>query len=137
MRRISRTVLLIVAAFVFVACAPPIDKAKARFCQDLGAYGEAVIALRQVDEKTTVDELQSAVNAAVDAYGRLFRSAEDLRLSQIDALQEANRNLVKAAEGVSGQSTLGEAEETVQRAMADTMAAYVDIANDVCTYGGQ
>jgi hypothetical protein len=90
-----------------------------------------------VDEKTTVDELQSAVNAAVDAYGRLFRSAEDLRLSQIDALQEANRNLVKAAEGVSGQSTLGEAEETVQRAMADTMAAYVDIANDVCTYGGQ
>jgi hypothetical protein len=137
MRRVSATVFLIVVTFVLVACAPPIDKAKARFCQDLGAYGEAVIALRQVDEKTTVDELQSVVNAAVDAYGRLFRSAEDLRLSQIDALQEANRNLVKAAEGVSGQSTLGEAEETVQRAMADTMAAYVDIANDVCTYGGQ
>jgi hypothetical protein len=123
--------------FVFAACAPPIDKAKARFCQDLGAYGEAVIALRQVDENTTVDELQTAINAVVDAYGRLFRSAEDLRLSQIDALQEANNNLIKTVEGVSGQSTLGEAEQAVQQAMAGTMAAYVAISNDVCSYGGQ
>jgi hypothetical protein len=62
--------ILLLAMFVVTGCtSKSLEEAQVDFCQALVAYGEAVGELQNVNDGTTVEELQSARDDAADDAG--------------------------------------------------------------------
>lgn len=137
MRIITSITLFVFSLVLLSACGPTLDEARVRFCEELGAYGQAVVQLRQLDETSTVDDLNQAQVAVADSWKELQSAAANLQEAQIAELQQANDTLSNTVNSISGEATLGEAGATVRQATLETMAAYNDIMTTTCMYGQQ
>jgi hypothetical protein len=131
--------LLSLSASVIVtalaACAPNVDKAKANFCKDLGAYAKSVAAVGALGPDSTVDELNKAVNAENSAYKRLEKAANRLSAAQAAAMKKVDATFAKTYDDIKGNQKLGDAAATVEQATAVVLDNYSDIATTTCIYG--
>jgi hypothetical protein len=117
------------------ACTPSIDKAKANFCKDLGAYAKAVATVGSLGPDSTVDELNKAVKAENAAYKKLEKSANRLSKAQAAAMKKVDDTFAKTYDNIKGSEKLGDAAATVEQATAVVLDNYSDIASTTCVYG--
>ena len=130
--RITISILLL-SMFVVTGCiSKSLEEAQVDFCQALVAYGETVHELENVNASTTVEELEAARDAVVEAREDVKDSAGDLREARIRAAEDAWDNTQEAIDDISGDATLGQAAATV-RGQALILATEIDkIASVTC-----
>lgn len=132
--------LLIVALATLVllaACTPTVDEARAEYCEALGAYGQAVIQLRAINESSTVDEYRTALAEVERAWTRVQETSTTLAEAQGNALRDANQQLAATVNDIPSDATIGDARATIRSATLETIAAYNEIMTTVCRYGQQ
>jgi hypothetical protein len=117
------------------ACQPSVDEAKAAFCADLAAYGQAVAGLKAIGPTSTVQQAKDSLKAVEQAHGNLAQSASGLKGAQADALEQEFKNLQKAITDIPNDATLAQAQATVKGATVSALAAYVDVTTTACLYG--
>jgi hypothetical protein len=118
------------------ACAPNVDKAKANFCKDVGAYAKAVAAVGALGPDSTVDELNKAVKVENEAYKKLEKAMSRLSAAQAAAMKQVDGTFAKTYDNIKGNQKLGDAASTVAQATAVALDHYSDIATTTCVYGG-
>jgi hypothetical protein len=126
---------VIAITFTFAGCAPNIDKARAEYCKDLGAYAKTVAAAGALGPDSTVDEFKKAQKDEEKAYDKLTRSAFRLSEAQDAAIKKVKESLEKTVGDIKGSEKLGAAATTVQQATAQALSQYSDIATTTCAYG--
>jgi hypothetical protein len=125
--------ILLLAMFVVTGCtSKSLEEAQVDFCQALVAYGEAVGELQNVNDGTTVEELQSARDDAADARDAVGDAAVGLREARIRSAENAWENTQAAINDISGDATLGEAAATVRGQAAILLAEIERIGNISC-----
>ena len=124
--------ILLLSMFVVTGCSKSLEEAQVDFCQALGAYGDAVRELQNVNDSTTVEELQSARDDVADARENAKDAAGDLREARLRAAEDAWENTQEAIDDISGDATLGQAAATV-RGQAVILATEIErISNISC-----
>ena len=134
----NRQLLLLWTSTITVAlaaCAPNVDKAKANFCKDLGAYAKAVASVGALGPDSTVDDLNKAVKAENDAYKKLEKAANRLSAAQAAAMKKVDETFAKTYDSIKGSEKLGDAAATVSQATDVVLDNYSDIASTTCVYG--
>ena len=126
---------VIAIAFALAACTPNIDKARAEYCKDLGAYAKTVAAAGALGPDSTVDEFKKAQNAEEEAYKKLSGAAYRLSKAQDAAIRKVKESFAKTVGDIKGSEKLGAAATTVQQATAQALSEYSDIASTTCAYG--
>ena len=130
--RIAISILLLLMLVVTGCTSQSLEEAQVDFCQALVAYGEAVRELQNVNDSTTVEELQSALDDAADARNAVGDAAVDLREARTRSAENAWENTQAAINDISGDATLGEAAATVRGQAAILLAEIERIGNISC-----
>ena len=128
---------VIATTFALAGCAPNIDKARAEYCKDLGAYAKTVAAVGALGPDSTVDEFKKAQKDEEKAYEKLSRAAFRLSEAQDAAIKKVKDSFEKTVSDIKGSEKLGAAATTVQQATAQALSQYSDIASTTCAYGAQ
>jgi hypothetical protein len=126
---------VIATTFALAGCAPNIDKARAEYCKDLGAYAKTVAAVGALGPDSTVDEFKKAQKDEEKAYEKLSRAAFRLSEAQDAAIKKVKDSFEKTVSDIKGSEKLGAAATTVQQATAQALSQYSDIASTTCAYG--
>ena len=126
---------VIATTFALAGCAPNIDKARAEYCKDLGAYAKTVAAVGALGPDSTVDEFKKAQKDEEKAYEKLSRAAFRLSEAQDAAIKKVKDSFEKTVSDIKGSEKLGAAATTVQQATAQALSQYSDIATTTCAYG--
>lgn len=137
-----KKIMLIVIAVLLVtplvtSCslfAPSVDEAKADFCADLGELGEAVVNVRQINEGSTVQELQDANKAVQDAWDNLKSSAQTMKSVKINGIQQSVGTLGKTVGDISDDATLTEAQLSIKQDILATVEEVLETMQTTCTY---
>jgi len=119
----------------FAGCAPNIDKARAEYCKNLGAYAKAVAAVGALGPESTVSEFTKAQKDEEEAYKKLTQAAFRLSEAQDAAIRKVKDSFQKTVSDIKGSEKLGAAAATVQQATAEALSQYSDIATTTCAYG--
>ena len=127
------TVIAII--FAFAGCAPNIDKARAEYCKDLGAYEKTVAAVGALGPDSTVSDFKKAQQDEEEAYKKLTKAAFRLSEAQDAAIRKVKESFEKTVSDIKGSEKLGDAATTVQQATAQALSQYSDIATTTCAYG--
>ena len=140
----KKAILLVVLALLVLpmvtSCdlfAPSVDEAKADYCAKLGEFGKAVVNLRQIDENSTVQDLQDAQKAAQDSLADLVDASAKLQAAKIDGVQDAFGELQNTISDIPDDATLAEAPGLVKQAALDTLAQILEATSTECTYPQQ
>jgi hypothetical protein len=129
--RITISILLL-SMFVVTGCSKTLEEAQVDFCQALATYGEAARELQNVNDSTTVEEVEAARDAAVGAREDVSSAAGDLREARLRAAEDAWEKTQEAIDDISGDATLGEAAASV-RGQAVILATEIErISNISC-----
>jgi hypothetical protein len=120
---------------VTTACRQSVDEAKAAFCTDLAAYGQAVAGMKALGPTSTVQQAKDSLKAVEQAHASLEKSAATLKGAQADALEQEFKNLQKTINDIPNDATLAQAQASVKGATVSALAAYVDASTTVCRYG--
>jgi hypothetical protein len=120
---------------VTTACRQSADEAKAAFCADLAAYGQAVAGLKAIGPTSTVQQAKDALTAVEQAHANLEKSAATLKGAQVDALEQEFKALQQTINDIPNDATLAQAQATVKGATVSALAAYVDATTTTCLYG--
>ena len=126
---------VIAITFALAGCAPNIDKARAEFCKDLGAYAKTVAAIGALGPDSTVSDFKKAEKDEAEAYKKLTKAASRLSRAQDAAIRKVKESLEKTVSDIKGSEKLGAAAATVQQATAQALDQYSDIASTTCAYG--
>ena len=126
---------VIAITFALAGCAPNIDKARAEFCKDLGAYAKTVAAVGALGPDSTVSDFKKAEKDEAEAYKKLTKAASRLSRAQDAAIRKVKESLEKTVSDIKGSEKLGAAAATVQQATAQALDQYSDIASTTCAYG--
>ena len=70
---------VIAITFALAGCAPNIDKARAEYCKDLGAYAKTVAAVGALGSDSTVSDFTKAEKNEEEAYRKLTKAAFRVR----------------------------------------------------------
>jgi hypothetical protein len=123
--RISISILLLLMFVVTGCISKSLEEAQVDFCQALGAYGDVVSELQNVNASTTVEELESARDDVADAQEDVKDAVGDLREAKIRASEDAWDNTQEAIDDISGNATLAAAAATI-RGQALVLATEID-----------
>ena len=126
---------VIAITFALAGCAPNIDKARAAYCKDLGAYAKTVAAAGALGPDSTVSDFRKAQKDEEEAYKKLTKAAFRLSKSQDAAIRKVKESFEKTVNDIKGSEKLGAAATTVQQATAQALDQYSDIASTTCAYG--
>ena len=126
---------VIAITFALAGCAPNIDKARAEFCKDLGAYAKTVAAVGALGPDSTVSDFKKAEKDEAEAYKKLTKAASRLSRAQDAAIRKVKESLEKTVSDIKGSEKLGAAATTVQQATAQALSQYSEIASTTCAYG--
>ena len=126
---------VIAITFALAGCAPNIDKARAEYCKDLGAYAKTVAAVGALGPDSTVSDFKKAEKDEADAYKKLAKAGSRLSRAQDAAIRKVKESLEKTVNDIKGSEKLGAAAATVQQATAQALDQYSDIATTTCAYG--
>jgi hypothetical protein len=126
---------VIAITFALAGCAPNIDKARAEYCKDLGAYAKTVAAVGALGPDSTVSDFKKAEKDEAEAYKKLAKAGSRLSRAQDAAIRKVKESLEKTVNDIKGSEKLGAAAATVQQATAQALDQYSDIATTTCAYG--
>ena len=126
---------VIAITFALAGCAPNIDKARAEYCKDLGAYAKTVAAVGALGSDSTVSDFTKAEKDEEAAYKKLTKAAFRLSEAQDAAIRKVKESFEKTVSDIKGSEKLGAAATTVQQATAEALNQYSDIAATTCVYG--
>jgi hypothetical protein len=126
---------VIAITFALAGCAPNIDKARAEYCKNLGAYAKTVAAVGALGPDSTVSDFKKAQQDEEEAYNKLTKAASRLSKAQDAAIRKVKESLEKTVSDIKGSEKLGAAATTVQQATAQALSQYSDIASTTCAYG--
>jgi hypothetical protein len=134
-RVITFVISAVLATFALDGCTPNIDKARAEYCKDLGAYAKTVAAVGALGPESTVSDFRKAEKDEQEAYKKLTQAASRLSKAQDAAIRKVKDSLEKTVSDIKGSEKLGAAATTVQQATAQALDQYSDIATTICAYG--
>ena len=123
---------VVAITFALAGCAPNIDKARADYCKDLGAFEKAVAAAGALGPESTVSEFTKAQKDEEAAYNKLAKAAFRLSEAQDAAIKKVKESFEKTVNDIKGSEKLGAAATTVQQATAQALSQYSDIASTTC-----
>ena len=126
---------VIAITFALAGCTPNIDKARAEYCKDLGAYEKTVAAVGALGPDSTVSDFKKAQQDEEEAYKKLTKAAFRLSQAQDAAIRKVKESLEKTVSDIKGSEKLGAAATTVQQATAQALSQYSEIASTTCAYG--
>ena len=110
MKQGLKTIGLILLLFMLAGCLQQsLGEAQVDFCQALDGYYNAVAELRDINEQTTVDELNAARENVAQSRDELLDSATNLREARLRYTEDAFANLEEELSSIPGDTTLGEA----------------------------
>jgi hypothetical protein len=129
----------VAALLLLVACddEPTQAEAEQQFCDDVGAYLAALGELRDVDENTTIDEFDQIRENVLTAHDNMLASAQQLRYTRVDDLEEAESNLRSAIEDIDDDATLQEARSSIEDEVDEVAQQTSQVLNDVDCGSGQ
>ena len=127
---------VIAITFALAGCAPNIDKARAEYCKDLGAYAKTVAAAGALGPDSSVSDFRKAEKDEEAAYEKLTKAAFRLSKAQDAKIRKVKESFEKTVSDIKGSEKLGAAAATVQQATAQALSQYSDIATTTCAYGG-
>jgi hypothetical protein len=121
-------IVLLVSTLVLAACQPvTVEQATLNYCASLQAFQTASLAVKGLDENSTVDEAQAAFRALETAFQNVLWSSSTLSEAELDALQQSYQDLLNVSREIEGEDTLGEAQATVQASQEAVQAAWDDL----------
>jgi len=126
---------VIAITFALAGCAPNIDKARAEYCKDLGAYAKTVAAAGALGPESTVSDFKKAEKDEEEAYKKLTKAESRLSKAQDAAIRKVKESFEKTVSDIKGSEKLGAAATTVQQATAQALSQYSEIATTTCAYG--
>ena len=113
---------VIAITFALAGCAPNIDKARAEYCKDLGAYAKTVAAVGTLGPDSTVSDFKKAEKDEAEAYKKLAKAGSRLSRAQDAAIRKVKESLEKTVNDIKGSEKLGAAAATVQQATAQALS---------------
>ena len=135
MKKLISLAALAALLLATTACQQSVDEAKAAFCADLAAYGQAVAGMKAIGPTSTVQQAKDSLKAVEQAHANLEKSASALKGAQTDALEQEYKNLQKTITDIPNDATLAQAQATVKGATVTALATYVDVTTTTCQYG--
>jgi hypothetical protein len=126
--------LAVVMLIAFVGRGPSLSRAESSYCEDLAAYGRAVVDLRAIDENSTVDELKEAQKAIQNSWEELRQSSQALRQARLEVVESSFNELEQTINGVSDRDTLAQAKADIYRTALEGAAQTLDAQRVVCSY---
>lgn len=116
-------VSLLVLTLVLAGCQPvTVEQATATYCQSLETFHAATLALRGLDETSTIDEIQATIDMVQVAYREMQQAAAGLTDAEVDAVEQAYQDLSNVRREIEGTMTVEEAKATIV-ASADAVDA--------------
>jgi hypothetical protein len=122
-----------VAAFGLAACddEPTQAEANEAFCDAAANYVAALRDLRDLDQDSTVDELEDTRDQVASLYDEMVEAAAGVAEVQLDEVDEARNDLRDAVDSISGEATLGEALDEVDDEITNVVSELSQVLNDV------
>ena len=93
---------VIAMTFALAGCAPNIDKARAEYCKDLGAYAKTVAAVGALGSDSTVSDFTKAEKNEEEAYRKLTKAAFRLSEAQDAAIRKVKESFDKTVSDIKG-----------------------------------
>lgn len=135
---LAGTIALGVAAAVLTGCStstPGASVSSARAeenvsqaCAAASAYAASLTNFKQtLKPGVTVGQLDSARDQVVKAYDDLIKASQDVAQDQVDAVQRAEENFVRAVRAVPDDATLSQAVDSLRDEAAGVQAAVSDL----------
>ena len=93
---------VIAITFALAGCAPNIDKARAEYCKDLGAYAKTVAAVGALGSDSTVSDFTKAEKNEEEAYRKLTKAAFRLSEAQDAAIRKVKESFEKTVSDIKG-----------------------------------
>jgi hypothetical protein len=124
----------VVMLIAFIGRGPSLSRAEANYCEDLAAYGQAVVSLRMIDENSTVEELQDAQKAIQTSWEDLRRSSQQLREARLEVVESSFNDLEQTINRISDRDTLVQAKADIYRTALEGAAQTLEAQTLVCTY---
>ena len=132
MRELALLGLAVLLLPMLAACGTTVDSAKADFCEDLDAFRQSLVGLRDLHTGSTKDDLQNALGDADQAWQDLKDSASKLEDVQLDALEDAFGDLKDSVRDMPDDATLSEALANVKDAAVTMLSEIVQITTVTC-----
>ena len=133
MRKLALLGLAVLLMPMLAACGTTVDSAKADFCDDLDAFRQSLVGLRDLHAGSTKDDLQNALGDADQAWQDLKASASKLEDVQLDALEEAFGDLKDAVRNTPDDASLTEALANAKDAAVTMLSEIVQITTVTCS----
>jgi hypothetical protein len=93
----------------------------------LASFNAARLAVKGLDENSTVDEVQAAMGLLKAAFRDVQRSASVMRNAEIGELEQAYDDLNSLTRTIEGSMTVGEVQTSVQESVAAIDAAWDEL----------
>jgi len=103
------------------------QNATIQLCNDLAELEAALQDVAEIDERSTVDELEAAQEDVQAAFQDVRSSAQDVAQARVDDLSDAYAGLQDAITGVEGEETIGEAQASIEAAGEDMSTAVTEL----------
>lgn len=126
-------IVFMVMSLLLASCGPTVDEAKTQFCNDMKELGVAIQNAKALDANSTVDQTKEAQKQIEQAWDKVTKSAAQLKEVQLDATEDAYKEVKKTIDGISDDATLKQASATVKTSVAAFDVAYTAINTTVCT----
>lgn len=107
------------------------SEAEAAVCASIAQVKTAAAGVRSLTATSTVNEVEAATQSLSSALAELRKNAADLNEADLNALEAAGDEIVRAAAGVSGSDTLGEAAAAVKTSSTALDTAVTEMENGV------
>jgi hypothetical protein len=133
MRKLTLLSLAVLLLPMLAACGTTVDSAKADFCDDLDAFRQSLVGLRDLHAGSTKDDLQNALGDADQAWQDLKGSASKLEDVQLDALEDAFGDLKDAVRNTPDDASLTEALANAKDAAVTMLSEIVQITTVTCS----
>jgi hypothetical protein len=117
---------------LLAGCGTTVDSAKSDFCDDLSAFSQSLVGLRDLHAGSTREDLQNGFGQADEAWQALKDSASKLEDVQLDAVEEAFGNLKDSVRDIPDDATLTEALTNVKDAVVTMLSEIVQITTTTC-----
>ena len=131
MNRLVAVPIIVIGLLLSVGCSPPgVEEAQVDFCQALDNYRDSVAQLQDINEQTTIDELNGIRDSVVESRENLLDSATTLREARLRYTESAWEALQKEFENIPGEATLGETAPSVRGQVA-VLLTEIDRMNNV------
>lgn len=126
--------LSLVLVIMLSACsstAPTTQQAAQEYCQVLGAYAQSVVALHQLGETATIDDIKNATITVEQAYADVIDASAQVREARKADIKTAVNSLSEAVKSITPEMTVNEARASIQDEIAIVQFSIASANEDV------